>query len=223
MTNMKSSSKTAVHFTFKYWPAWVALAAAAAILWSVNAYQHRLVRRVPAKNPVAAQILRGAKAQIGTRYDASYQRLAYPGGDMPDRTGACTDIVIRALRSAGWDLQVLVHEDMAAHSDHYPRRRDEPTLDTSIDHRRVPNLACYLSRHAAVLTRNVEPNLRSEWQPGDIVVWKTVFGRDHIGLISDGIDASGLPLVIHNEYGCVEESCLTRWRIVGHYRIPSRL
>jgi uncharacterized protein YijF (DUF1287 family) len=119
-----------------HWPTWTILGAAAFALWLVNAYQHRLVGRVSAESLVAKQIVIGAKAQIGTRYDASYLTLAYPGGDMPDRTGACTDVVVRAVRAAGWDLQVLIHDDMAAHADLYPRRRDGKQLDTSIDHRR---------------------------------------------------------------------------------------
>src|SRR4029453_18604001 len=46
------------------------------------------------------------------RYDGSYRRIAYPGGDVPADIGVCTDVVIRAYRVLGIDLQVLVHEDM---------------------------------------------------------------------------------------------------------------
>src|SRR5215218_7356645 len=66
-----------------------------------------------------------------------------------------------------------------------------------IDHRRVPNLARYLSRHAWVLACEVSPGTLPAWQPGDIVVWKTAFGRDHIGLISDGLGPRGVPFAIY--------------------------
>ena len=98
-----------------------------------------------------------------------------------------------------------------------------PTGVSPVDPRRVPNLACYLSRHALVLTRDTSASALAHWQPGDIVCWKTIFGRDHIGVISDGLDLGGVPFVIHNEYGCVEENCLTRWKIVGHYRFVTEI
>ena len=44
-------------------------------------------------------------------YDGSYRRLDYPGGDVPDHIGVCTDVVIRSYRVVGIDLQQLVHED----------------------------------------------------------------------------------------------------------------
>ncbi|HLJ56113.1 MAG TPA: DUF1287 domain-containing protein [Chthonomonadaceae bacterium] len=193
----------------------------AASIWAVATYRHRLARRVPAADPIAAQILAAAKAQIGTRYDGSYRVIAYLGGDVPARTGACTDIVIRSLRGAGIDLQERVHDDMASDRAAYPRYGGA-SLDTSIDHRRVPNVARCPSRHAASLPLASGPAQLSEWRPCDIVCWKTLFGRDHIGIISDGRDAEGAPFVIHNEYGCVEENCLGRWKIVGHYRIRNR-
>ena len=46
------------------------------------------------------------------RYDSSYVRIPYPGGDVPEHTGVCTDEVIRAYRALGVDLQKQVHEDM---------------------------------------------------------------------------------------------------------------
>ena len=53
--------------------------------------------------------LRATKAEV---YDPAYVKLAYPGGDVADDRGVCTDTVIRAFRHAGVDLQVEVHEDM---------------------------------------------------------------------------------------------------------------
>jgi hypothetical protein len=45
-------------------------------------------------------------------YDPSYFKLTYPNGDLPASKGVCTDVVIRAYRKLGVDLQALVHEDM---------------------------------------------------------------------------------------------------------------
>lgn len=44
-------------------------------------------------------------------YDGSYARIGYPMGDVPSNRGVCTDLVIRAYRTIGSDLQALVHED----------------------------------------------------------------------------------------------------------------
>ena len=118
---MRSIIVSGVH----YWRFAAVIVVLAGLLASANAYQHRLVKRTPARSQLAAQILEGAKAQLGTRYDSSYRILGYPGGDMPARTGACTDVVIRSLRGIGLDLQVLVHEDMSANRAAYPRARTE--------------------------------------------------------------------------------------------------
>lgn len=43
----------------------------------------------------------GARQQIGSTlfYDPAYVQLTYPGGDVPQERGVCSDVVIRALRS----------------------------------------------------------------------------------------------------------------------------
>jgi len=56
-------------------------------------------------------------------YDGAYRAIDYPNGDVPAHIGVCTDVVIRSFRAIGTDLQVLVHEDMQDHFDHYPSRR----------------------------------------------------------------------------------------------------
>src|SRR5512135_705686 len=82
-----------------------------------------------------------ARSQIGVtrHYDSRYQKLAYPGGDLPMDRGVCTDVVIRAYRRLGIDLQVLVHQDMAKAWDAYPKDWHMKSTDSNIDHRRVPN------------------------------------------------------------------------------------
>jgi len=95
------------------------------------------------------KIVSAARAQVGVtvRYVPDYARLKYPGGDVPLDRGVCTDVVIRALRSAlHLDLQRLVHEDMAAHFSKYANNWGRSKPDPNIDHRRVPNLQSYLRR-----------------------------------------------------------------------------
>lgn len=164
-------------------------------------------------------ILEGAKLQAEQRavYNASYMRIAYPNGDVPITQGACTDVVIRALRRAGFDLQKLIHEDMQKRWSDYPRKGDAP--DSNIDHRRVPNQICFFKKYGRELTTSVESDDLKHWQPGDFVYWKA-YGRDHTGVVSDAIGPSGYPMVIHNIGECIEEDCLTAWPIVGHYRYP---
>jgi uncharacterized protein YijF (DUF1287 family) len=52
-----------------------------------------------------------AQTRAHVTYDGSYRRMAYPGGDVPDTIGVCTDVVIRAYRRVGIDLQVTEAAD----------------------------------------------------------------------------------------------------------------
>jgi uncharacterized protein YijF (DUF1287 family) len=173
-------------------------------------------------NPTARRIVTAARAQVGTSYDASYVRLDYPGGDVPRDRGACTDVIVRALRAVGHDLQRLIHEDAKRDLRQYPRIQSSGRIDRNIDHRRVPNQNRFFQRYGKTLTRVVTPSTRKHWQPGDIVTWKFDNGLDHTGIISDRLNARGWPLVIHNLGGCAEEDVLTKWKITGHFRYPSR-
>lgn len=166
-------------------------------------------------------IILGARQEVsrGTIYDASYQLLAYPGGDVPLGRGACTDVVIRAMRNAGLDLQVLIHEDMKSSFSAYPQLWGLKKPDSSIDHRRVPNQICFFQRHGTSLSNQVEGNL-DEWEWGDIVYWRFPNGLLHCGVISDRKNEAGLPLVIHNCDVAREQDILTYWEIIGHYRYP---
>ncbi len=175
-----------------------------------------------ALTPLQARIIAGAKAQIGNGYNASYCPISYPNGDPPAGQGACTDVVVRSLRAGGYDLQSLIHEDMARHWDLYPHRWGLPGPDSNIDHRRVPNLAVFFTRHGQILPIVVTPRTLPTWQPGDVVVWKMPGGGDHCGIISDRRDLQGIPLVIHNLSPCREQDALTQWTIAGHYRYPER-
>jgi uncharacterized protein len=166
-----------------------------------------------ADSTTIARVIAGAKKQIGvTRsYDSAYRRIDYPNGDVPMNTGVCTDVIIRAFRHAGIDLQVLVHEDMKRNFAKYPKTWGLRKPDTNIDHRRVPNLATFLTRRGArlTITRNA-----ADYKPGDIVTWRLASGVPHIGLVSDTRTR-----VIHNiGSGTREENVLFAYEITGHYR-----
>ena len=166
----------------------------------------------------ATQLVTAARSQVGVTvgYDPSYRKLPYPNGDVPIETGVCCDVIIRALRKQGVDLQRLVHEDMKANFARYPRNWGLKKPDPNIDHRRVPNLACYFTRHGWSL--NVSTNA-SEYLPGDIVTWDLGNGLSHIGIVSDRGTTNGMPLIIHNiGHGAREEDILFRFKLTGHYK-----
>ena len=152
-------------------------------------------------------------------YDGAYVRLDYPGGDVAPDRGVCTDVIIRAYRALGVDLQVLVHEDMRAHFDRYPSRRlwGLTRADSNIDHRRVPNLQTFFSRQGESLTVSQNP---ADYRAGDIVTWMLPGNLPHIGIVSDRVSATtGHPLIVHNiGAGPVLEDRLFAYPLTGHYR-----
>ena len=157
-------------------------------------------------------ILEGARKQLvhPADYTPGYVRLKYPGGDVPASTGVCTDVVIRALRHAGLDLQKAIHEDAKLHPKRYPHIKSP---DANIDHRRVPNQAAYFAAHGR------ECSLTTDFRPGDFVYWKLDNGLDHIGILSARRAGDGSWFAIHNISRTAEENVLHRWKIVGHYRL----
>ena len=164
------------------------------------------------------EIVKAANEQIGVtlRYDSRYQRIGYPGGDLPLDRGVCTDVIIRAYRKFGVDLQVLVHKDMLAAWAEYPNPWRAKSTDTNIDHRRVPNLAAFFKRHGITLSTEKIPGA---FLPGDIVTWRLTSGVPHIGIVSNQFAISGVPLVVHNiGWGTMLEDRLFDFKITGHYR-----
>jgi uncharacterized protein YijF (DUF1287 family) len=150
-------------------------------------------------------------------YDPTYFKIDYPNGDVPADKGVCTDVVVRAYRKVGVDLQRLVHEDMKANFTRYPKIWGLKTTDTNIDHRRVPNLMTYFSRHGSVLKISNEP---AQYQPGDIVTWDLGRNTPHIGIIINRkSDDNKRYLIVHNIGSGQEISdCLFNYKITGHYR-----
>lgn len=172
----------------------------------------------PGTGPLA-RVVEGAEKQVGVTvvYDGSYRRLPYPGGDVPLERGVCTDVLVRAFRHAGVDLQVLVHEDMRRSFGAYPRAWGLARPDRNIDHRRVPNLATFFRRHGDLLRLSREP---ADYRPGEIVTWTLPNGLPHVGLVSARSE-NGRPLVVHNiGAGTVFEDVLFAWPLTGHYRYP---
>ena len=153
------------------------------------------------------------------RYDGSYIRIPYPGGDVPSNIGVCTDLVIRSFRALDIDLQQLVHEDMTSNFTSYPSNRiwgmKKPY--SNIDHRRVPNLQTYFIRQGMDVQVSDDHN---SYRAGDIVTWMLPGNLPHIGIISNVSDAvSGVNLIAHNiGYGPKLENMLFDYEITGHYR-----
>ena len=169
----------------------------------------------------ADTLVTAAREQVGVTlsYDPAYRRLGYPNGDVPLNTGVCTDVVIRALREQGLDLQQAVHQDMRANFRLYPKNWGLSRPDSNIDHRRVPNLMTWFKRQGWALPLGQDAE---RYRPGDIVTWDLGGGLTHIGIISDRQAGSGVPLVLHNiGRGTQEEDILFSFKITGHYRIPA--
>jgi len=178
-------------------------------------------------NPVSPELHAGlvaaARRQVGVtvRYDGSYRRLAYPGGDVELDRGVCSDVLVRAYRDVGIDLQVLVHDDMSRGWSEYPHHWGLHGPDSNIDHRRVPNLAAFFRRHGATLSIASDPRL---YEAGDVVTWRLPGGLPHIGIVSTRAtpQPGARPLVIHNiGAGVQEEDVLFAYSITGHFRYPT--
>jgi len=153
------------------------------------------------------------------KYDGAYHAIDYPNGDVPSDIGVCTDLVIRSYRKLGIDLQKLVHEDMRQDFSAYPSRRiwGMKKPDSNIDHRRVPNLQIFFSRHGIELKKS---NQQSDYVAGDLVTWMLPGNLPHIGIVTDRFDqTTGSPLISHNiGRGPELDDMLFSYPITGHYR-----
>ena len=175
--------------------------------------QARAGSETPVERLVAAAV---AQTRTSVTYDGSYRRIPYPGGDVPETIGVCTDVVIRAYRRIGVDLQVKVHEDMKRAFRSYPRLWGMSGPDPNIDHRRVPNLQTFFRRVGAELRVTRDP---SAYRAGDLVTWMLPGNLPHIGIVTGERSADGTPLVVHNiGRGPEVEDMLFRYTITGHYR-----
>ena len=174
----------------------------------------RLTGQEPAS--FGTSLARAAARQVGvtTLYDPAYVRIGYPNGDVPPERGVCADVVVRAFRRMGIDLQTEVHRDMAKNFGVYPRNWGLRRPDTNIDHRRVPNLMKYFERRGKKLS------LDASYQPGDVVAWRLSNGLLHIGVVAeDRVPGTERHYMIHNiGAGARKEDVLRAFVILGHYR-----
>lgn len=196
----------------------IALAAALGTTIKLNDVlaQERQTTNVPEQT---LQLVAAARSQIGQTvyYDGAYAGISYPNGDILMERGVCTDVIIRAYRTAfHFDLQKAIHEDMKANFSSYPNNWNAKKTDRNIDHRRVPNQQTFFKRQEASLpiTHNA-----TDYHAGDIVSQMLPGNLPHILIISDRKTVQGIPLVIHNiGRGTQEEDALFNYQLTGHYR-----
>ncbi|MBS1122477.1 MAG: NADH:ubiquinone oxidoreductase [Deltaproteobacteria bacterium] len=150
--------------------------------------------------PDPLDVLIGAKKTVlnADAYTEGYMDMKYPMGDVPRGVGVCTDVIIRAVRNAGIDLQQELHDDLGRARAAYPmiKGRGNP----QIDQRRVLSLLPYFTRHWQARTARLD-DAGDPLRPGDVVFMDTFpskSGPDHIGIVSDTIGESGLPMIINN-------------------------
>lgn len=199
---------------------WVAAHPTTAHLLVASVERPRDETGIAARTGPAHALIAAARAQEGvtTLYDGAYVPIAYPGGDVARERGVCTDVVVRAYRDAfGIDLQKLVHEDMTRAFAQYPRRWGLVAPDANIDHRRVPNLQVFFTRHGRALPITAEA---ADYRPGDIVTQTVDGNRPHVVLVTGLVSDDGArPLVVHNiGRGTRLQDALFAFPITGHYR-----
>lgn len=160
-----------------------------------------------------SDILNSVREYIATKpkYKSKYYGTGYPD----DQYGVCTDVVAYGLLGAGYDLRVLLDDDIKENREDY----DIQTVDKNIDFRRVRNLKVFFDRYAQSLSTDIHEI--EQWQGGDIIVFKK-----HIGIVSDKRNKKGIPYLIHhaNPYQLTYEEDILEQRqdIIGHYRISSQ-
>lgn len=183
--------------------------------------QYSSAENIVTREDKTQQLIAAALAQTkeNVTYNGAYFKIAYPMGDVPAQYGVCTDVVIRAYRKLSIDLQKLVHEDMRGNFSLYPAKKNwgQNKTDTNIDHRRVPNLQTFFTRHGKKLVVSNKPQ---DYQTGDLVTWMLPGNLPHIGIVTDQHSADGLrPLIVHNiGAGPKLEDMLFDYVISGHYR-----
>jgi uncharacterized protein YijF (DUF1287 family) len=175
----------------------------------------------PAPNTFEAKLSAAAISIIDPNvvYTPAYVSIKYPNGDVPVKTGVCTDVIIRAYRKLGVDLQKEVHEDMVKNFSSYPniKKWGLHTTDTNIDHRRVPNLEIFFGRKGEKLPVSQSAD---DYKAGEIVTWMINGKLPHIGIITNKKTPDGKrPMIVHNVgSGQVLEDCLFSYAIVGHFK-----
>jgi uncharacterized protein YijF (DUF1287 family) len=162
-----------------------------------------------AEKPFGLRLAQAAETQVGSFvvYNDAYRTISYPKGDVPGFFGVCSDVVVRAYRALGLDLQELVHQARAGRG------------DASIDHRRVETLRRFLAQRGETLPVT---SFAEDYRPGDIVTYHRPQNRGtqaHIAIVSSVLAPSGRPMIVHNRgWGPQLEDALFVDEITGHYR-----
>jgi hypothetical protein len=175
--------------------------------------------------PDPLDVLIGAKktALNADAYTEGYITMKFPMGDVPRAIGVCTDVIVRAVRNAGIDLQKALHDDILRARRAYPMIKGAP--DPQIDHRRVATLLPYFLRHWEKHTAKID-DPKDPLRPGDVLFMDTFpsrSGPDHVGIVSDTIGPAGLPMIINNwTNGTVtaEMDLLTFVPVLHRFRLP---
>jgi uncharacterized protein YijF (DUF1287 family) len=168
------------------------------------------------QKPFGLRLVEAARQQVSlfVIYSPAYVKIPYPMGDIPSYQGVCTDVIVRAYRQLGTDLQEEIYESGVG------------TGDKNIDHRRVTVQAKFFARAGKKipLADDVKAD-PGRFLPGDLVTYKLPpggFSQTHIAVVSDRKTPAGVPLVIHNRgLGVSEEDALfgfEGWSVTGHYR-----
>jgi uncharacterized protein YijF (DUF1287 family) len=163
-----------------------------------------------------SDIVQGARldAKIHPAYDSGY----YQGGYPPADRGACTDVVWRSFKNAGYDLKDMVDADIAADPASYANAAARP--DPNIDFRRAGVLDVFFSKYGQRLSTDIADH--DAWQQGDIVIFENI---KHVGIISDRRDGQNIPLVLHNMGQRERENDYLSFRkhmqVTGHYRFDA--
>ena len=156
-----------------------------------------------------SHLAQAAERQVGSFviYDDAYRSISYPMGDVNGLFGVCTDVIVRAYRALGLDLQVLVHQSRAG------------TGDRSIDHRRTEVLRRFFESEGQSLPVT---SFAENYRPGDIVTYyrpQNQRTRAHIAIVSSVMAPSGRLMIVHNRgWGPQLEDALFVDEITGHYR-----
>lgn len=175
--------------------------------------------------PDPLDVLIGAKKTVlnGAAYTEGWTDIpTYPNGDVPRTQGVCTDVIVRAVRNAGIDLQKELHEDIRRARAVYPKNAG----NWQIDQRRVLTLLPYFQRHWSKRSARLD-DPADPLRPGDVIFMDTFprkSGPDHIGIVSDTIGESGLPLVVNNwtnGYSTSEMDLLTFVPVLYRFRLPA--
>lgn len=193
---------------------WLLLSGALLCLCSTMAFSQAINQVEFTQKLVAAALERTQHTVI---YNGTYYKIDYPNGDVPAHFGVCTDVLIRAYRQLGIDLQVDVHQAMRRHFKQFPKLWGLSKPDRNIDHRRVPNLQTLFKLQGEELAITQKAK---DYKPGDLVTWMVGGNRPHIGIVSDQkVAGTQRYKIVHNiGWGPRLEDMLFDFPITGHYR-----